>query len=255
MKSVRFLIFIIVFLITSGLAAGQSVEFPVEHDHALRNKRGTLSITPERIEYKSADGKESRIWRYQELKQIKAESKTLELTTYETEKKSLGQDRVFRFKLLSGEITPEISALLTSKSSRPVTSSIVPPTQEVPVFTVPVQHKHTFGACQGTLKFFANGIVFVSTNQPDHSRLWSYRDIQTFSQPGRFRFELTSYELKAGGPTRSFNFELKEELPAGAYDYIWNRINPIRAFSNEKGARVEPPNTAAAKGMTVKQER
>ncbi len=52
-----------------------------------------------------------------------------------------------------------------------------------------------------------------------------FGDIERFSRPDRFRFQIVSYVPKAGGPTEAYNFQLMEDLPEGAYDYLWVRLH------------------------------
>lgn len=223
-------------------AAAQSYEFTVEHEHTLRSCRGALAITPERIEYKTENKEHARAWTYAELKQIKIVSPTaLELTSYEDQRLMLGRDRVFAFKLLEGEITPEISALLMERATRPLVTSVLPTSDGEPRFATPVKHLHTTGGCAGTLKIYPDRVVFEAAGKPEHSRFWRYADIQSFSQPTRYRFEVTSFEGQLGGAGRSFNFQLKQELLAAAYDYVWARVYPSRLRRGENLAQPLAP--------------
>jgi hypothetical protein len=197
-------------LLATAPAAAQSYEFPVEHDHTLRSCRGSLVITPEKVEYITAHEKHSRTWPYIELQQVKVESKTiLELLTYEDEKRLAGRDRRWSFRLLEGEITPEISALLLAQSTRPLVTSVPPVTDDSPHFDVPVKHLHTLGGCSGALRIYADRVAFESSERPEHSRFWRYTE--------------TGF-----GVPRSYNFQLKQELPARAYDYVWERVYPSK---------------------------
>jgi hypothetical protein len=215
-------------LLATAPAAAQSYEFPVEHDHTLRSCRGSLVITPEKIEYKTAHEKHARAWRYVELQQVKVESKTrIELLTYEDEKRLAWRDREWRFKILEGEITPEISALLLAQSARPLVTSVPPVTEDSPRLEVSVKHLHTLGGCSGSIRIYADRVAFESVERPDHSRFWRYTDIQNISQSERFRFEIATFETGFGGP-KSYNFQLKQELPARAYDYVWDRVYPSK---------------------------
>jgi hypothetical protein len=215
-------------LLATVPVAAQSYEFPVDHDHTLRSCRGSLVITPEKIEYKTAHEKHARVWRYVELQQVKVESKTrLDLLTYEDEKRLAGRDREWSFKLLEGAITPEISALLLAQSTRPLVTSVPPMTEGSPRFEVQVKHLHKLGGCSGALRIYADRVAFEPAERPDHSRFWRYTDIHNFSQSERFRFEIATFETGFGGP-RSYNFQLKQELPARAYDYIWERVYPSK---------------------------
>jgi len=216
-------------------AHAQSFTLQVEHEHTLRNCRGTLIITPEKIEYQTSEKRDASIWKYVEIRQITVVSPVeMELATYEDQKRMAGRDRIFKFRLLEGQITPEISALLLEKTTQPLVTSVPPQSEGAPQFAIPVKHLHTFGGCSGTLKIYADRVVFES--QTD-ARFWRYSDIQNFSHSERFRFEIISYENRVGGP-KAYNFQLKEELPATAYDYVWARVYPTKFHHG--GSVVQP---------------
>jgi hypothetical protein len=222
-----FILFATVFFAAQP-AMAQSYEFSVEHDHTLRSCRGKLVITPEKIEYQAERKDHARVWRYNELQQIKVESpKKLELATYEDQKWRVGLDRVFKFKLLDGEITPAISSLLMERVARPLVTSVMPMNEDTPEFETPVKHLHRFGGCIGTLKIYPDRVVYESKDMPSDTRYWRYSDVQNFSQSERFRFEIVTFEDKFGGP-KAYNFQLREELPAKAYDYLWARVYPSK---------------------------
>lgn len=218
-------------------AAAQSYEFPVEHEHTLRSCRGTLVITPEQIEYKTTHEPHARAWPYVELQQIKVAAKAkLELLTYDDEKRLAGRDREWKFNLLEGEISPEISAFLLSRTTRPLVTSVPPVSEGALQFEVSVKHLHNFGGCSGTLRIYADRVAFEPAEQPGHARFWRYADIQSFSQSERFRFEIATFEARFGG-LKSYNFQLKQELPPQAYDYVWARVYPSKFHRNYEAAK------------------
>jgi hypothetical protein len=209
-------------------AAAQSYEFTAEHEHMIRNCRGKLVITPEKIEYQTNHKDHSRQWLYTDLQQIKVESpKELELVSYEDQKWRAGLDRIFKFKLREGEITSEVSALLVERATRPMVTSVRPTDEVAPTFETPVKHLHRFGGCLGTLKIYPDQVIYEAKDEPEDSRFWRYSDIRSFGLSDRYRFEITTFEDKFGGP-KSYNFQLREELPRGAYDYVWARVYPSR---------------------------
>ncbi len=220
-------------------AMGQSYEFLVEHRHALRNHTGKLIITPEQIEYRTDHKNESRVWKYNELQQITIASPSeVVLKSYEDQKRMLGMDRIYKFNLLDGRITPEISALLLAKSPRPPAVSIMPTGDDAPAFIVPVKHLHRFGGCNGVLKIFNDRIVYAAESESDDSRYWRFADVRSFSQSERFRLEIFSFEESFAG-SKAYNFQLREDLPDGAYDFIWQRVYPSR-FQPTAKHRKEP---------------
>src|SRR5215813_5569007 len=155
MKRLMLVIFASMFLLLPVMAAAQSFEFPVERELLLRNHRGTLVITKDGIEYRTDQKNESRSWRYKDIQQIKIESPTvLEILTYEDQRRMLGRDRIFRFRLLEGKITPALSALLVARAARPVATSVSWAPNGEPKFEVAVKHLHAFGGCEGALKIY-----------------------------------------------------------------------------------------------------
>src|SRR5262245_532524 len=233
MNRILFIATLLIFFAVNPVSA-QSYELKVEHKHTFRDCRGTLVITPERIEYKTAHKEDARIWRYADLRQIKFQSPTsIELMSYEDQNRMLGRDRVFKFKVLEGEITPEISALVVGRATRPVVTSVAPVTEDASVFEAPVKHLHRFGGCIGTLKVYPDRLVYESEDIPSDSRYWRYGDIRNFSQSERYRFEVVTFEDKFGGP-KAYNFQLREALPAHSYDYVWTRIYPSKLRREER---------------------
>jgi hypothetical protein len=224
-------------LLTWGLALpamAQSFEFPVEHEHTLRNCRGKLVITADKIEYQTDHKKDTQSWQYTELRQLKVLSPVaLELVTYEDQPQLAGRDRIFKFTLLSGQITPEIAALLIKVAPRPIVTSVLPPVQDEPRFTVLVKHVRPLNGSLGTLKIYADRIVYEASANVTESRYWRYSDIQNFSHSERYRFEIVTYEDGNGG-LKAYNFQLREELPTGIYDYVWTRVYPSKFQHQEK---------------------
>jgi hypothetical protein len=240
-------------LFAASSALAQSYEFRVERDLMLRNRQGKLIISPEKIEYQADHEGESRAWRYDELRQIKIESpRRIDLVTYEDQKWKLGIARIYKFKILEGEITPAVSALLAERAARPLVTSVAPAPESEPVFEISVKRLHRFGGCLGSLKIYADRIAYEAQDEPENSRFWRYRDIQNFSQSERYRFEIVSFEDKFGGP-KAYNFQLKEELPAAAYDYVWMRVYPSKFRINDQLARPRNSKTAAGKSAGAEQ--
>ncbi|HEX5083321.1 MAG TPA: hypothetical protein VFY40_14850, partial [Blastocatellia bacterium] len=208
-----------------------------ERDRMLRDQQGKLIISPEKIEYQADREGESRAWRYDELRQIKVESpRRIELVSYEDQKWKLGIDRIYKFKILEGEITPAINALLMERSARPLVTSVLPASEDAPAFEAPVKHLRRFGGRIGTLRIYPDRVIYESQDEPSDSRYWRYGEIRSFSQSDRFRFEIVTFEDKFGGP-KAYNFQLKEDLPAGAYDYIWTRVYPSKFSRDDRHAR------------------
>lgn len=208
----------------------ENFEFSVRHHHAFRDCRGTLKISGAGIEYQTSHGEDARTWKYDEIRVIKVESPTeITLLTYEDQKRFLGKDRAFEFTLLEGNISGDLSAFLLSKVPRPVSLAVLPESGKS-VFEVRVKHLHTFGGVPGVLRVYPDRVLFQASRESD-SRVWRLADIQRFGQPDRYRFQITSFVPKAGGPTEVYNFQLLNELPEGVYDYLWVRLHPSSYYS------------------------
>ncbi|HKX31403.1 MAG TPA: cupredoxin domain-containing protein, partial [Blastocatellia bacterium] len=106
----------------------------------------------------------------------------------------------------------------------------------MPKFETPVKHLHPLGGCQGTLRIYSDRVTYESADEPKHSRYWRYQDLQRFSHPARYRCSITTFEDKFGGPTGVYDFQLRADLPASAYDYVWVRVNPVELYPYPKAA-------------------
>lgn len=223
----RYLGISLMLFVLSGVAPGraQSFEFTVRHHHTLKDCRGTLKISGEGVEYLTVHAKDSRFWRFQEIRTLEVKSPAeISVVTYEDQRRWAGKDKVFEFTLLDRKATPELSAFLLARVKRPMELAVLPE-QGVPRFELPVKHLHTISGTTGVLKIYPDKVVYETARQGD-SRYWRLSDIERFSQPDRYRFQIVSYVPMAGGPTEVYNFQLMEDLPEGLYDYLWVRLHP-----------------------------
>ncbi len=219
-------LFAMAVLFGAAPVGAQNFEYAVKHSHILKDCRGTLKITPEGVEFNAQKPKDSRNWKFEQIRTLEIKSPTeICLVTYEDQKRWFGKDKVFEFTLLDKKATPELSAFLLSHVKRPMELAVLPEEGAKPAFQIPVKHLHTVVGAMGTLRIYSDRIVFQSDKAGD-SRYWRLADIERFSQPDRFRFQIVSYVPKAGGPTEVYNFQLLEDLPEGVYDYLWVRLHP-----------------------------
>lgn len=205
--------------------AAADFEFQVRHHHVLRDCRGTLKISAEGVQYQTDHKGDSRQWKYPEIRVIEVRSETaISIVTYEDQRRLLGKDRVFEFTLLQDRVSPQVAQFLQERTARPMRTAVFAELEK-PVFEVAAKHLHTISGAMGVLRVYPDRIVFHSAREGD-SRLWRLADIQRFSQPDRFRFQIVSYIPKGGGPTEVYNLELQGDLPEGLYDYLWVRLHP-----------------------------
>ena len=209
-------------ILTIG-ASAQEFTFPVEHDHTFRSCRGDLIINGAGVEYRTTDKDHARSWTYTDIKMIKLVTPTeIKVLTYERRRLKLGLDETFQFKVLTGELSRNLNDFLLERFSRPLATSFVK-TEEKAHYAFPVRHRHTFGGDQGTLKIYADGVAYDSVRAKS-SRRWRWTDVQSISRAGPYQFAVTTYEPRLGGPTKTYNFDLKERMDDAVYDYLWTRL-------------------------------
>jgi hypothetical protein len=206
-------------------ASAQEFTYSVSHQHTMKDCRGVLKITMEGIEYTTA-GKDSRKWTFDDIRTIEVKSPTKVLIiSYEDQKRWMGKDKVFEFNLLDKKATPELSAFLLAHVKRPMKLAVFPDVAEKPVYELPVKHLHAVTGSRGVLRIYPDKVLYWTEVTGD-SRYWRMHDIERFSQPDRFRFQIVSYVPETGGPTESYDFQLMQDLPDGLYDYVWVRLHP-----------------------------
>lgn len=225
------------------MASAQEFTFRVEHDHAIGSCKGELIINQDGVEYRTGQKEDARKWTYTDIEIIKLRSpRKVEILTYESARMKLWRDRAFEFKVLDKELTNEVSDFLLKRVERPLATTFVA-SEEKPQFAIPVRHRRSFGGYQGTLKVYADRVVYES-QKPQSSRYWRWSDIKSFSRIGRYEVSITTFEPKLGGPTKTFNFDLKQEMNDAMYEYLWARVYrpTLPASPDEKrdGERIQP---------------
>lgn len=224
------IIFPVLFSLTGSFpAAQQTFEFPVEHQHLFRNCRGTLFISAEELTFRTDHRQDARRWAYPEIRSIRLVAPAvIEIHTYEDQRRMLGRDRIFRFRLLAGEIPVEAATLLAARSAHPLVTNLDPAAVDTPLYTIPVKHRHRLGGCDGTLSVFTGRVSFVSADVPADSRSWRFADLEGFAHIERFRLEFITLESSWGSDYRTYEFELKCGIPEAAVDFIRQQLAASR---------------------------
>lgn len=226
-------------------AAGPPFELTVRKDHFVGSSQGTLVFTEDGAEYRTTDRDDARRWTYQDIKQVQVRSpKQIAILTYEDRGRlKFGADRTFEFEIVQGDVAPELVAFLLERIRRPVVTSVLPRTTGVgtPLFRVPVKHQRARRSSEGTLVLFEDRLVYL-TERDTEARYWRIADLYSVLRVDRYRLEVVVYEGGSGN-TRGFIFELKEDLPAAAYEALWVRVNPptYELRRDQAGRVVEPP--------------
>jgi hypothetical protein len=197
--------------------------FTVREDRLVGGRDGTLTLTVDKVEYRSKDGEHGGAWAYRDIQRFEVLSPTrVRITTYE-DTKLFGRDRSITLDLTSAELTLEVSDFLRSRLPRPFVTWFTE-RGGAPIAELAVKHNHRFGGCQGMLAVHDDRLVYVSDDDDGHgSRTWLWTDLRGVSRPDPYRLELATYERELGS-SRAFKFELKEGMSDAAYDAIWQRV-------------------------------
>lgn len=213
---------------SSAAAAGPPFELSVKKDHAWGASRGTLVVGQDGVEYRTADKDDARSWSYEDIKQLQILSPTrISVLTYEDRGKlKLGADRTFRFEVAQGAVSAEIVTFLLERIGRSVVTAVMPRIDGEPLFRVSVKHQRQRRGSEGTLALYDKRLVYL-TERAGASRYWRFGDVFAVLRLDRYRLEILAYE-GGSGETRSFVFEIKDELPDGFHEALWARVNPQR---------------------------
>ncbi len=219
--------------------------YKVVHDHRIGKGEGELRITEKGVEYRgvSADeARHNRLWRDDDIKRLELSKTGLRVIAYEAERipliprntpkvregKSLrlGSERDYEFRLVEGQIMPEVVSVLLARFKRPVSTSVLPDMDQESgrlLFEIPVFHRHLTGGASGTLRAYEGHVVFDAEAQGE-SRFWRIEDIRDIGNLGRYQFEIATYEGQLGTDGKSYIFDLKRPMASREYDALWTRI-------------------------------
>ncbi len=229
MTRARLVPILVLLLAVGGVAgsAGPPFELGVRRDRLVGGARGTLVIDREGIAFRTPDRNESRRWDYPALKQVRILSPTrITLDTYEDQGRlHFGSDRSYTFEV-TGAISGELVAFLLARIDRPIVTAVMPPLPAMPLFRVLVKGDHGGRGREGALQLYDSGIAYLTEDQDD-ARFWRFRDVFGVLMLDPYRLQVLAYE-GGSGETRVFTFELREALPPGMYDALWQHVNGPR---------------------------
>ena len=222
---------IIVLFLAVGFGAYAQTSFEVVRKKALwPDAEGTLVIGDKAVEFRRGED-ESKSWSYEEIQSLDRISTTeIEILTYEDVAWRLGQDRSYRFALVSGEIDDALFESMAAKIGRPVTDRIVE-AEPVEAPRLPVKHLKPFGGSEGELTF-GDTAIYYATDAPKQSREWRLdRDIESVWAAHRYQLELHVFEAgrRDFGDTRVYRFQLKEPLNPDLYRRLKLKLYDLRA--------------------------
>jgi hypothetical protein len=192
---------------------------------------GTLVIGDDGVAFRRGDDSEPKSWAYEDIQSLDRISPTqIVILTYEDVAWRLGQDRSYRFTLLSGELDDQLFETMADKISRPMTDRIAEPKpEEAP--RVQVKHLKPFGGSEGEL-IFGESAIYYATEAPKQSREWRMdRDVESVWAANRYQLELHVFEAgrRDFDDTRVYRFQLKEPLDPDLYQNLKLRLYDLHA--------------------------
>ena len=197
----------------------------------MAGRRGTLVLGDDGVEFRRGDDGESKSWSYEEIQSFDRISLVeIEILTYEDVAWRLGQDRSYRFTLLSGEMDDQLFESMAEKIGRPVTDRIV---KEGPddAARLPVKHLKPFGGSEGQL-IFGESAIYYATDAPKQSREWRLdRSVESVWAANRYQLEVHVFEAgrRDFDDTRVYRFQLKEPLDPDFYRNLKLRLYGLRS--------------------------
>lgn len=228
MTHLRFVTLVPLFVIAlTGVprAFGPPFNLSVRYDRLVADIDGTLLFTDQGVEFRAAKANMSRHWDFAAVKQFRIVPGAITVETYtDGEPIVLGRDRAWTFKV-NGEIPQELIAFLLARVDRPVATAVMPPLPDSPLGAAFVKSDRIPRGSDGTLALYDTGLAYVTTSEAQ-ARFWRFRDIFAVLMLDRYRLQVLAYE-GGSGTTRTFTFELKQPLPPGMYDALWQRVNPV----------------------------
>src|SRR5712692_8229126 len=119
--------------------------YKVAHDHRIGKGLGELRITESGIVYRGESKDEERhsqVWRDDDIKRLEISKQELRITAYEAARVPIiprqvplsrggasvrtGSERTHVFRLLEGEITPNVVRTLLARFKRPIATTVMP---------------------------------------------------------------------------------------------------------------------------------
>lgn len=221
-----------VLLVVCSVAGAAQESFEVIRKKPLwPNSQGTLVISDDSIEFRRKKEEDSKRWSYRDIQHFDRISPSeIEILTYEDAAWRLGEDRAYRFSLVSGEIDDALFESMADKLGLPVTDRIAnAPSGDAT--RIPVKHLKTFGGSEGELVFGESAVSYV-TDAPRQAREWLIdRDVESVWAASRYELELHVFEAgrRDFDSTQVYRFQLKRELDPALYRDLKMRLYKLRS--------------------------
>ena len=201
--------------------------------------QGVLHITAGGVRFEAKKEKHSHEWSWLDIQHFDRMSETgIDLLTYEDQSKFLGRDKSYRFRLTGGSINDELMGRIEEWFGRPVTDRVPPEADGE--YELPVKHLHSFGGCEGTLRFTDSAILYVTGHEKDAREWLLERNVASVWSADRYSLEIHVFEKNRREFSRSrvFKFDLKEELDSEFYRRLKRRLHRLGTARVMKSERI-----------------
>lgn len=198
----------------SSVATALDWESQARLHHWLRGSAGTLALSQDGVVFRPIKGSPLH-WPFPEIQTFDLLTpRRLVITGYENRSWHRHGERKYRFDL-SASMPPDVAAELSRRVEKPVRNGD-PNSTATSFATIPARHRTLAGGTNGTLRFGADGIEYVTTSGKG-GRSWRWSDIQTLANPDPFH-------LRVDGYRETLTFELKQPMPRELFDRLWGEI-------------------------------
>jgi len=228
-------VLLIFILLIPGTLGGQTLTVTLKK-RLWPDGHGKVMIGEKAITYVASHKDESQTWEYPDIQYIdRISTKEFVILTYEDRRVALGRDRQFHFVITEGELNDELFQRITAQLGKPVTNRVLPQQVTSAEYSIPAKHLHTFGGCEGVLKFADNMIYYVTDHRED-ARVWKLgRDIQSVWSSDPYQLEIHAYDnnRREFSHTRIYHFQLKERLNQVFYCNLKLKIYNLEARNQD----------------------
>ena len=224
-------VLLILILLIPGTLSGQTLTVTLKK-RLWPDGHGKVLIGEKTITYEASDKDESRTWEYPDIQYFdRISTKEFVILTYEDRRLALGRDRQFHFVITEGELDDGLFQTIAARLGKPVTNRVLPQQATPAEYSIPVKHLHTFGGCEGVLKFAGN-MIYYATDHREDARAWKLgRDIQSVWSSDPYQLEIHAYDnnRREFSRTRIYHFQLKERLNQVFYRNLKLKIYDLEA--------------------------
>lgn len=205
-----------IMLLIGGWGLSQDYTFTVSHDHDPWGEcAGEMTISESGIRFDSDEEEHSFDRDWTEIQSIdRRSSAEFTILSYEDRQWLAGSDRPLNFTVVDGPgLQDQVFSLIKQNLPVPVVDRVATDDGEA-LYEIPARHLHTFGGCEGILRFNPGEIVFDSENREDSRRWRIDREVKGVWSAGPYDLDINVREGSGidSGSERRFRFQLKRPI-------------------------------------------